>query len=293
VFKLWISFCICRWRSAPISALAAPSSGGEAPHAHAKEDTMADIGIAPAGDAAIIEHTGFRLSWGAIFAGLFVATALHLTLALLGVAIGLSAWDPAVPGGVRAGQVATGVGIWTVVSGLIALFIGGMTTGRLAGVLTRKDGALHGVVVWSLTMVLITWLIISGATMLLGGAFGIIGQTAGAAIGAVGQVVPTDVAGPALTGAVRGEERQVLVAEIAQRSGLTQAEAEQLVTDAEARAERTRQQAGAQLETARQQAPGVAQDVADTTAQGAWWALLAMGLSVGATAWGAAITARE
>jgi hypothetical protein len=254
---------------------------------------MADIGIAPAGDAAIIEHTGFRLSWGAIFAGLFVATALHLTLALLGVAIGLSAWDPAVPGGVRAGQVATGVGIWTVVSGLIALFIGGMTTGRLAGVLTRKDGALHGVVVWSLTMVLITWLIISGATMLLGGAFGIIGQTAGAAIGAVGQVVPTDVAGPALTGAVRGEERQVLVAEIAQRSGLTQAEAEQLVTDAEARAERTRQQAGAQLETARQQAPGVAQDVADTTAQGAWWALLAMGLSVGAAAWGAAITARE
>lgn len=254
---------------------------------------MADIEVTRGREAAVVEHTGFRLSWGAVLAGLVVATALHLTLALLGVAIGLSAWDPAVPGGTRAGDVAAGVGIWTAISGLIALFIGGMTTGRLAGVLNRKDGALHGVVMWGLTMILITWLMISGLSMLLGGAFGIIGQTASAAVGAVGQAVPGELAGPALTGAVRGEERQVLVSEIATRSGLTQAEAEQLVSDAETRAQQTRQQVGAQIDTLREQAPGVAQDVTDTSAQGAWWALLAMGLSVAAAAWGAASTARE
>ena len=33
------------------------------------------------------------------------------------------------------------MGIWTALSALIALFIGGLTTGRLAGVVTRGDGA--------------------------------------------------------------------------------------------------------------------------------------------------------
>jgi hypothetical protein len=45
-----------------------------------------------------IEATGFRLSWGGIFAGFFVA-------------IGLTAWDPARPGGVRGDEVAAGIGI--------------------------------------------------------------------------------------------------------------------------------------------------------------------------------------
>jgi hypothetical protein len=261
------------------------------------EEIMAEIDITRTDRATVVERTGFRLSWGAVFAGLVVATALHMAFALLGVAIGLSAWDPALPGGARAGNVAAGVGIWTAISGLIALLVGGMTTGRLAGVLTRRDGALHGVVMWSLTMIMITWLIISGVSMLLGGAFGIIGQTATAAVGAAGQIgqaaAPAGMLGPGLTGAVRGEEREVLVSEITARSGLTRAEAEQLVGDAETRMQQTRQQVGAQVDTLRAQAPGFAQDAADTGAQGAWWALLAMGLSVAAAAWGAASTARE
>jgi hypothetical protein len=71
---------------------------------------MADIAIDR--ERGVIERTGFRLSWGAIFAGLFVAVGLHLVLALLGVAVGFTAWDPAQPGGVRGESVATGVGIW-------------------------------------------------------------------------------------------------------------------------------------------------------------------------------------
>lgn len=51
---------------------------------------MADISLER--EPGVIERTGFRLSWGAIFAGLFVAIGLHLVLALLGVAIGFTAW---------------------------------------------------------------------------------------------------------------------------------------------------------------------------------------------------------
>jgi len=251
---------------------------------------MADIAVER--ERGVIERTGFRLSWGAIFAGLFVATGLHLVFALLGIAIGFTAWDPAQPGGVSAGDLATGVGIWAVVSGLIALFVGGATAGRLAGILNTRDGFLHGAVLWALTTVVIVWLIVSGLGFLLGGAFGIIGQTAGAAVGAVGDVAPM-VAGPAVTGAVQGEEREVLITEITQRTGLSRAEAANLVGDAEIRAQQTRQQVTTQVDTLQARAPQIARDVSDTASRGAWWALLALGLSFGAATLGATMTSRE
>jgi hypothetical protein len=251
---------------------------------------MADIGVSRT--EPLIEQTGFRLSWGAIFAGLFVAIGVHLVLALLGVAIGLSAWNPASPGGADASDVATGVGIWAAVSALLALFAGGTTTGRLAGILRRKDGALHGVVLWALTTVVTLWLIVSGLGFLLGGAFDIVGRTASAAVQTVGGVAP-ELAGPAITGAVRGEERETMVSEIASRTGLSRAEAENIVSDAEQRAQRTQQQVATQIDTLRERAPAMAQDAADTAAKGAWWALLALGLSLGAATFGASMTARE
>jgi hypothetical protein len=251
---------------------------------------MADIAVSREGP--LYERTGFRLSWGAIFAGLFVALGVHLVLALLGVAIGFTVIDPATPGGATAGDVATGVGIWAAISGLIALFMGGTTTGRLAGILTRGDGALHGIVLWALTTIMLVWLIVSGLGFLLGGAFNVIGRTASAAVGAVGGVAP-ELAGPALTGAVRGEERQTLISEIAARTGLSQAEAANIVGDAETRAQQTRQQVAAQADTLQQRAPQIAQDVTDAASRGAWWALLALGLSLGAATLGASMTARE
>lgn len=251
---------------------------------------MADIAIDR--NRGVLERTGFRLSWGAIFAGLFVAIGLHLVLALLGIAVGFAAWDPAQPGGATGGDVATGVGIWAAVSALIALFAGGTTTGRLAGILNAKDGFLHGAVLWALTTVVVLWLIISGLGFLLGGAFGIIGRTASATVTAVGGAAP-QVAGPAVTGAVRGEEREVLISEIAQRTGLSRAEAANIVGDAETQAQQVRQQVTTQLDTLQARAPDIAQDVSDAASRGAWWALLALGLSFAAAAFGAASTARE
>jgi hypothetical protein len=233
---------------------------------------MAEIAVTRTEPA--FEHTGFRLSWGAIIAGFFVALGLHLVLALLGIAIGMTAWDPTTPGGVRGDDVATGLGIWAAVSALIALFVGGATTGRLAGILRRDDGMLHGVVLWALTTVVMLWLVISGVGMVLGGAF----QVAGAATGAAAQAV-----GPhALTAGVRGHEREQLVTQIAQQTNLTRAEADRIVGDAE-RA----------FEDVEQRAPQIARDVADTTGKAAWWALLGLGLSLVAAVVGTRITARE
>jgi hypothetical protein len=132
----------------------------------------------------LIERTGFRLSWGAIFAGMLVATALHMVFALIGLAVGFGAWDP----GDRIDTLGAGLGIWIVTSGIVSLFVGGLVTGRLAGVLTRGDGALHGVVLWALASLFTAYLVMSGLGMVLGGAFNVLGRTAAAAVGGVGQI---------------------------------------------------------------------------------------------------------
>jgi hypothetical protein len=254
-----------------------------------KEVEMADIAVER---DALIEQTGFRLSWGAIFAGLFVAVGVHLVLSLAGVAIGLTAWSPATPGGADAGDVAMGVGIWAAIAALIALFAGGATTGRLAGILRRKDGFLHGAVLWSLTTVATVWLMVSGLGFLLGGAFNIVGQTAAATVQAAAPAA-LEVAGPGLTAAVRGEEREVLVSEISQRTGMTRTEAESVVAESETRAQATRERIAQETQAIREDAPMIAEDAADRTARGAWWTLLALGLSFGAATAGASLTARE
>lgn len=116
-----------------------------------------------------ISIAGFRLSWGAVFAGFVVAMGLEITLGLLGIALGLS--------------VASTTGlIWAVLSILIALFVGGMTTGRLAGILRRSDGLLHGTVLWGLTTLVTVWLAWNGVSFVLGQTLNLVGTTASAAV---------------------------------------------------------------------------------------------------------------
>ncbi|NLE29059.1 MAG: hypothetical protein GX629_05265 [Phycisphaerae bacterium] len=102
------------------------------------------------------EHTGTfkRISWGAIFAGTFVAVIIQIMLTLLGVAIGLGSISPA-EGEIASEALGTGAAIWWIISTLIALFIGGWVAAHFAGVVRTIDGALHGLVTWSLAMLLI------------------------------------------------------------------------------------------------------------------------------------------
>lgn len=89
-----------------------------------------------------IEIAGFRLSWGAIFGGFVVAMVVQILLSLLGLAIGFGALN--VASGHPFEGISVGTGFWAVLSALIALFVGGLAAGYLAGHLTRFDGMIHG-----------------------------------------------------------------------------------------------------------------------------------------------------
>lgn len=131
--------------------------------------TQGDIPIERAGSVP------FRLSWGAIFAGLLVALTLQLVLTLAGAAVGLAAWDP------NSGR-ALGIGatLWALVSILVSLYVGGATAGWTAGALTRPVGMLHGALVWALSTLVMTWLVASGISSIAGTTFRVFGNVLGA-----------------------------------------------------------------------------------------------------------------
>lgn len=144
---------------------------------------MAEIDITRRGTTEqIVERPAFRLSWGAVFAGLVVALALQAVLMLLGTAIGLTAMDDGAGRG-----LGIGAGIWLILSVLVSLYVGGLVTGRLAGVLTRGDGALHGILMWGLSTILALYLVASGVSSLLGGAVHLASSGAAATAGTVAQ----------------------------------------------------------------------------------------------------------
>jgi hypothetical protein len=105
-----------------------------------------------------IREGGVRMSWGAVFAGTVVTLGVWMLLHLLGMAAGLTAIDPQDQGSLRG--IGIGTGIWSVIAPLLALFAGGYVASRTSGLIDRTTGGLQGAVVWGLTALL-------GTTMLL------------------------------------------------------------------------------------------------------------------------------
>jgi hypothetical protein len=131
----------------------------------------------------VIPGIPFKLSWGAIFGGTFVALGMWILLYALGLALGLSSVDPADPGSAKSAGI--GTGIWSLIAPLIALFVGGLVASRTAGVMDKMGGALHGAVLWGLTT--LAGVIIMGMALssLLGAVFSV-GKTA---VGAAGTAI--------------------------------------------------------------------------------------------------------
>jgi hypothetical protein len=138
--------------------------------------------------ATVEQHD--RVRWGPIFAGLVVALSSQLILSALGAALGSS--TIAVSGAPRtnAPDVGAAVGIWSIVSLLISLFIGGWVTARSSVPMNRGAMLLNGAILWATTLAISAWLVSSGVS----GAFGLAASNAGAVIDQVQQGnVPTDV----------------------------------------------------------------------------------------------------
>ncbi|WP_041792375.1 hypothetical protein [Stigmatella aurantiaca] len=125
----------------------------------------------------------FKLSWGAILGGTFVALGVWILLYALGLALGLSSVDPADPGSARSAGI--GTGIWSLIAPLIALFAGGMVAARTAGIVDKTGGALHGAVLWGLTT--LAGIIMMG--MLVSSLLGTVLNVGKAAVGATGAAV--------------------------------------------------------------------------------------------------------
>jgi hypothetical protein len=116
-------------------------------------------------------HVHRRISWPAIFGAVILVISIQVLFSLLGAGIGLGTVNTnagSTPGGAVLG---IGAGVWWIISSFIALMVGGYVAGWLAGIETRRDGVLHGLVAWGIATLLSFWLLTSAIGGIAGGGF--------------------------------------------------------------------------------------------------------------------------
>lgn len=124
----------------------------------------------------------FRVSWSSVLAGSAIALVTYVVLSVLGTAIGASAVSPMEAGNPLSG-FGTGAGIWLFVSTLVAIGVGAFVSARTA----PDRGGLHGLLTWTVTTLLTTWLLAGLAASVVGTAGSVVGKglsTAGSGIAA-------------------------------------------------------------------------------------------------------------
>jgi hypothetical protein len=129
-----------------------------------------------------------QVRWGPIVAGLAIALSTQLVLSALGVAVGATSLGDSGAPRTEASGVSVGIGIWSIISLLIALFVGGWTAARTSGRMTRNTALLNGAILWASMLALSAWLLSSGVS----GAFGVAASNAGSVISQVQQNSPNN-----------------------------------------------------------------------------------------------------
>lgn len=117
-------------------------------------------------ETAVVQPFWTKTSWGAIMAGALTAISAQLLFTILGVAIGATAadsYDVASASASDAGSVGIAAALWWLVTGTIALLLGGMVLGRVAGLPKSTEVRLHGLTMWAVTAVFGFAVIWSGA----------------------------------------------------------------------------------------------------------------------------------
>lgn len=124
-----------------------------------------------------------RVRWGPIISGLVVALATQLILSALGAAIGSTFLSGSEAPRSNASGVGSAVGIWSIISLLISLFIGSWVAARACGPMNRNTALLNGAILWATTLALSSWLLANGVA----GAFGVAASNAGEVLNQVQQ----------------------------------------------------------------------------------------------------------
>jgi hypothetical protein len=114
------------------------------------------------------------VSWGAIWAGMFTFIAIWSVFGILGEAIFASSANPNAPQPISGMSV--GMGIWSIVLTIIAMYVAGRVTADLSGVLDRGVRIIHGMAMFGLSiMAVIATVILSG--MAFSGGTGVAGAS--------------------------------------------------------------------------------------------------------------------
>lgn len=127
----------------------------------------------------------FRVSWSSVFAGAAITLVTYLVLSVLGTAIGAGVIDPMAQGNPLRG-FGTGAGAWLFISTLLAIGVGAWVSGRTA----PDRGGLHGLLSWTVSTLLTTWLIASLAGSVVGTAGNIAGKSLSLAADGVAAAAP-------------------------------------------------------------------------------------------------------
>jgi len=138
------------------------------------------------------------VSWAAVIAGGFVAAALALILAFLGVGLGLTSISPWAGAGITAAKLGTWAIVWLAATQLIAYGMGGYLAGRLRIKWSAVHGdevyfrdTAHGLLVWAVGVVVTAALLGSAASSIMSGAGKLAGTAAAGAAATVASAVPT------------------------------------------------------------------------------------------------------
>jgi len=208
-----------------------------------------------------------RVSWGAIAAGAMVSLAVYFLLTLTGVAIGLEL--------VSRRPVDQGLGIgaalFSIITLLLSMFLGGWATSRLAVGETKLEAVLYGVILWGVLFLGLFWMI--GAGIRVG--FGAL--VSGAVV--VSSDDPADAASPdALNKLVDRYNSEVggekFVSDLV-KTGVDEAQARKIQATVKEKIEKVRNEPGTLIKDPEVQRAGV-----DISRQAAWFSLAGVAISM-------------
>lgn len=132
-----------------------------------------------------------EVSWGAIFAGAVTALVTQVIVNLVGVGVGLASVGTTATDNPSASTVSMGAGIWFVASGIVASLAGGLVAGKMSGKPLPGAAALHGLVSWAVTTLVVLYLLTSAASGIVGGTLGTVSSALGGAGNLVGGTIQT------------------------------------------------------------------------------------------------------
>lgn len=142
------------------------------------------------------------LCWGAIIGGTVAAIGIHILLGMLGTAAGLAAFSPVTDANPTTTFSESTAAIWSVCA-LVSVFFGAVIAGRFSQNL--HGGFVHGIMVWSLTLIITVLLLTAGATMFVGGGLKVLGEGLGAGVGLGTKAVSSGVTDVAQAGMKRNQ----------------------------------------------------------------------------------------